>query len=214
MKGRATKFSDDELAWIEARAHLPRRLLHAAFYYVFLRDDVSQSNLTALCKRKGWLTGRDGRFQPGQEPPNKGRKGFTPPGSEKGWFRKGNVPHTARGAGHESIDKAGYVWIIVNETNPHTGAPTRRAMKHRWLWEQAHGPVPDGHVLKCLDGDKANTDPENWTLVPRALLPRLAGRWSRSYDDAPEEIKPTLLAIAKLEHAAREARRSKKERAA
>jgi hypothetical protein len=30
-------------------------------------------------------------------------------------------------------------------------------------------------ALKCLDGNKQNTDPSNWEAVPRALLPRLAG---------------------------------------
>jgi hypothetical protein len=214
MSGGWIRYSDEELAWIEARAHLPRRVLHAGFHYVFLRDDVTLDHIKALCTRRGWKTGRTGCFEKGHAPVNKGRTGFVAPGSEKGWFRKGNVPHTARGAGHESICKDGYVWLIVNETNPHTGAPTRRVMKHKWLWERANGPVPEGHALKCLDGDKTNTDPSNWIPVPRAIMPRLAGRWSRNYDSAPEELKPTLLAIAKLEHAAREARRTKKERAA
>ena len=36
-----------------------------------------------------------------------------------------------------------------------------------------------------------------------ALAPRLNGRFGRGYDTAPPELKPTILAIAKLEHAAR-----------
>ena len=70
------------------------------------------------------------------------------------------------------------------------------------LWEQAHGPVPDGMALKCL-GEKTNTDPANWVLVPRALLPRLNGRFGRGYDDAPAELKPAIMAVAKLEHGVR-----------
>lgn len=207
MKDNRISYSATELAWIEARSAMPRRELHAAFVAEFGRDDVSQANLTALCKRRGWLTGRTGRFTPGQKSWNKGTS-YTAPGSEKGWFRKGNVPHTHRGAGHEMIDpKDGYVWMIVNETNPHTGAPTRRVMKHRWLWVQANGPVPEGHVLKCLDGDKTNTDPSNWKPVPRALLPRLNGRFGRDYDTAPPDLKPLILATAELEHAARQTRK-------
>lgn len=211
MKGRAISYSADELAWIKACSDLPRKELHELFVQIFGRQDVSLTNLNALCKRNGWLTGRTGQFVKGEKrADNPARKGYAPPGCEKGWFRKGHVPHTARGAGHESIDqKDGYVWVIVDETNPHTGAPTRRVMKHRWLWEALHGPVPAGHALKCLDGDKTNTDPSNWTLVPRALLPRLNGRSGRQYDQAPAELKPTLLAIARLEHKAREARRAK-----
>ncbi|UFF43090.1 HNH endonuclease [Pseudosulfitobacter pseudonitzschiae] len=93
--------------------------------------------------------------------------------------------------------------MIVAETNPWTGAKTRPVHKHRWLWEQQNGPVPKGMVLKCLDGDKTNTDPSNWEPIPQALLPRLNGRFGRGYDAAPAEIKPTLLATAKLEHAVR-----------
>lgn len=207
MKGQRIRYSATELAWIKACSDMPRADLHALFVQVFNRTDVTVEKIKALCTRRGWITGRDGRFPKGNVPVNAGRKGQCAPGSEKGWFRKGHIPHTARGAGHESIDpKDGYVWMIVNERNPNTGAATRRVMKHKWLWEQANGPVPDGHALKCLDGNRQNIDPTNWIAVPRALLPRLNGRFGRDYDNAPAEIKPTLLAIAKLEHAARQAR--------
>ncbi|QIG80073.1 hypothetical protein [Stakelama tenebrarum] len=48
--------------------------------------------------------------------------------------------------------------------------------------------------------------PDNWTMIPRAMLPRLNGRFGRNYDAAPTDLKPTILAIAELEHRAREAR--------
>jgi hypothetical protein len=47
--------------------------------------------------------------------------------------------------------------------------------------------------------------------VPRALLPRLNGRFGRGYDEAPEELKPTIMAVAKLEHSVRERRKVKAE---
>lgn len=78
---------------------------------------------------------------------------------------------------------------------------------HVLLWEKTHGSVPEGYALKCLDGDRLNVDPSNWTVVPRAILPRLNGRFGRGFDQAPAELKPTILAVAKLEHAAREATR-------
>lgn len=213
MNGRAIPYLPEELAWIEANCHLPRTELHSGFCFRFGRRDVTVDHLKALCTRKGWQTGRSGCFPPGNVPANKGKKMPYHPNSAATRFRKGQRPHTWRGAGHESIDREGYVWLIVDELNPHTGADTRRVQKHRWLWERANGPVPDGHVLKCLDGDKTNTDPSNWEPIPKALLPRLNARFGRDYDAAPAEIKPTLLAITKLEHEARTLRRSK-ERAA
>jgi hypothetical protein len=207
--GKSIAFTPDQVAWLRVNATLPKGQVEGAFHAAFPGSSVTAAKIVSWRKRNGIATGRTGRFEKGSTPPNKGRKGYAPPGSEKGWFRKGQMPHNTQGAGHESIDDDGYVWIIVAETNPHTGAATHRVMKHRWLWEQANGPVPAGHALKCLDGDKANTDPSNWECVPRALLPRLNGRFGRDYDTAPAELKPTILAIAKLEHKAREARRAK-----
>lgn len=212
MKGRAIIYSAEELAWIKAMADEPRRETHALFVQAFNRPDVSLSNLSSLCKRNGWLTGRTGQFVKGEKrADNPSRKGHHPPGCEKGWFRKGNIPHTARGIGHESIDpKDGYVWIIVGETNPQTGAPTRRVMKHRWLWEKANGPVPEGYALKCLDGDRSNCDPSNWEAVKRGVLPRLNGgrhKKRMAYDEAPDELKPTVMAIAKVQQAVHELRK-------
>lgn len=217
MRGRPIQYSPDELAFVRENCTLPGRELHREFCQRFGREDVSATNLAALRKRNGWLTGRTGRFEPGQAAHNKGKtmSAETRAKVQRTWFRKGGRPHTYRGPGHESIDpKDGYVWLIVAETNPHTGAPTRRVLKHHWLWEQANGPVPEGHALKCLDGDRQNTDPGNWIAIPRALLPRLAGgRHGQylKYDDAPPELRKTLLAIAHLEDAARKRRRGKEE---
>lgn len=211
MKGHPLRYSEDELAYIEASAALPRAELHRRFQMWFARPEVTVDALKRLCLRRGWTTGRTGRFEKGLVPPNKGRKGVCAPGSEKGWFRKGNRTGRAnekwRPIGTERLSKDGYV-----ERKIHDGLPLQSRWRavHLIRWEEANGPVPDGHALKCLDGDRTNTDPSNWQAVPRALLPRLAGRWSPAYDTAPAELKPTIMAVAKLEQAAREARRHKR----
>lgn len=208
MNRRVIAYEPEELAFIERHKTLPRAEAHAMFCARFMRSDVSLQNFKALCTRKGWKTGRTGQIKKGNVPFNKGIKGWCAPGSEKGHFRKGQRPHTWRGAGHERIDsREGYVVMIVDEPNPWTGAATRPVHKHRWLWERANGPLPKGHVLKCLDGDRANTDPSNWVAIPRAMLPRLVGRFGRDFDNAPPEVKLTILAVVRLEHEAREARK-------
>lgn len=209
MKGRPIAYSEEELAWIEARKTLPRRELHAAFCERFDRRDVKLGALNSLCKRNGWLTGRDGRLKPGNVPFNKGKAMPSHPNSTKTQFRKGGLPHNTKYLGHERLAREGYVEISIAETNPHTGYERRYVQKHRYLWEKLNGPVPDGHCLKFLDGDKTNTDPANWEAIPRALLPRLNGRFGRGYDDAPAALKPLILATVKLEHAAREKERAK-----
>lgn len=206
MKGRKIIYSDAELAWLSANRTMTISDYHAGFIAEFGRDDVSANNLHALRKRKGWRTGRTGHFVKGQPSHNKGKKGVCAPGSEKGWFRAGAVPANRQPMFSERIGKDGYIEMKVPLRNPHTGHSTRFMHKHRYLWEQANGPLPDGMALKCLDGNRANCDPSNWEAIPRAMLPRLNGRFGRGYDAAPAEIKPLIMATAKLEHAARDAR--------
>jgi hypothetical protein len=50
----------------------------------------------------------------------------------------------------------------------------------------------------------------NWELVPRAILPLLNGGRNKrgiAYDQAPAELKPTVMAIAKLRHRGRAVRK-------
>lgn len=214
MKGRAIPYLPQELAWIAARKEMPRDEMHRMFCAYWGRDDVSLTALNALCKRKGWFTGRTGCFTKGLTPHNKGK---AMPAEVKAKcigtaFKSGNLPHNYRGPGSEFLcPKDGYIYMIIADDNARTNTKTRRVLKHKHLWEQANGPVPAGHALKCMNDDKTDCRPENWQPVPRAILPRLAGgnRYLKvmPFDGAPAELKPAILAVAKLEHAAREARR-------
>lgn len=214
-KGKNIPYSAEEMAWLEANRTMVIGEYHRAFVETFGRDDVSAVNLHSLRKRKGWRTGRTGCFAKGQEPHNKGKKcepgkGGRHPNARRTQFKKGG--RTGKAAlnyqpiGTERISEDGYL-----ERKVHDGLPmqSRWQLVHRIEWEAANGPVPADHCLKCLDGDKLNTDPANWECIPRALLPRLAGgnRYHRilAFDEAPVELKPTVLAIAKLAHMAREA---------
>lgn len=199
-------YSAEELAWIEAHSTLPRRDAHAQFCAAFGRQDVSLTNLTALCKRNGWLTGRDGRLQPGNVPPNKGKKMPFNENNARTQFKKGNLPHNTKYLGHERVSVDGYVEISIAETNPHTGYERRYVLKHVHLWEKANGPVPEGMCLKCIDSDRLNTDPSNWELIPRSMLPLLGARSAVKYDQAAPELKPAVMAIAKLKYRVRHAR--------
>ena len=205
-RGRNLKYSPVERDWVRSHISLSNEALHAGFVATFGRSDVSVEKLVGLRKRMGWTTGRNTRFQPGQIPANKGKpcepgRGGRHPNARRTQFCKGQEPHNTKFLGHERVNKDGYVEISVAETNPHTGYHRRYVHKHVHLWTQKNGPVPAGHALKCLDGDKTNCDPDNWEAVPRALLPRLNGRFGRGYDAAPQDLKPTILLVAKLEHA-------------
>lgn len=198
MKATYLSYSPSELAWIKRHRATPRREAHAAFCDTFSRTDVSHDNFAALCTRKGWATGRTGCFPKGHAPANRGKTMPCHPNSAKTQFKKGGLPHNTKYLGHDRVTVDGYVEISIADTNPHTGFSRRYVLKHKHLWETLHGPVPAGHVLKCL-GDRLNSDPSNWEMIPRSVLQMLNHRTRTiDYDDAPPELKPTILAVAKL----------------
>lgn len=212
MKGRAIAYSAAEIDWLEANRTLPISQYHAAFVDAFGRA-VSPQNLHALRKRRGWRTGRTGCFAKGQVPANKGKSMPHHPNSAATRFQKGS--RTGRAAenyqpiGTERLSQDGYL-----ERKIHDGLPmqSRWRLVHLVEWEAINGPAPEGMCLKCLDGDRANTDPANWTLISRGVLPRLnGGKATRvmAYDTAPAELKPALLAMAQIEDRASQLRRRK-----
>lgn len=207
MKGRAVPYSPEELQWLEERSDWPRRVLHSVFCCLFERRDIKVDDIKALCSRRKWKTGRTGQFKPGAAPLNKGKRMPYNARSAATRFKKGQRPKNTRVVGDERISKDGYVEICVPEVNPYTGFEHRFVLKHRWLWEQRNGPVPTGFCLKCIDGNRQNTEPENWQAIPRKMLPYVSGRFGFDYDHAPGELKPTILAVAKLKLGSREKRR-------
>lgn len=192
-------YSDAELAWLQARKETPRRELHAAFVAEFGRE-VSFDNLKALMKRKGWLTGRSGCFVPGQAAYNKGMKVPLAQQSVATQFkhgdRRGRAATLYKPIGTERTSADGYL-----ERKIHDGLPLQSRWRavHLIRWEAEFGPVPDGQVLKCLDGDRSNTDPSNWAALPKGMVPKLSLR--RGYDQAPAELRPVIMTLTKLEHA-------------
>ena len=114
---------------------------------------------------------RKGQFRKGQTPHNKGksRKYWASEESQqrmaKGQFKPGQVrddnPNGRKNKpiGHEKVYADGYVWIITEHG---------RKQKHRWLWEQANGPIPPDHCVKFKDGNRMNCSIDNLYLVSRA----------------------------------------------
>ncbi len=154
----------------------------------------SESAIRAATKNHGFKSGRDGRFRTGHMSWNKGTKGLT--GRNITTFKKGNIPLNSKPLGHERIcSKDGCFLKKIAEKNPYTGALTRYQYKHVWLWEKKHGTVPDGMIVAYRDGNNKHCILKNLMLITRAELLQLN---QSGYKDMPDEIKPSLLALAKL----------------
>lgn len=206
-KCKAIRYSRSELAWIEANCTLARKAPHQAFCMTFGRGDVSLEHYNALCKRKGWQTGRDGRMTKGSIPWNKGKEcpegeGGKHPNARRTQFKPG-VRHGVavklyKPIGTERLSKEGYL-----ERKIHDGMPLQSRWRaiHLIRWEEVNGNLPRGMCLKCLDGNRRNTDPDNWAAIPRGAIPFLNGHRGYDYDRMPDELKPAMLVLAKVKHA-------------
>lgn len=148
-------------------------------------------------------SGLDGRFKKGCIPHNKGKKGIIYPGSEKGWFPKGNTPKNHRPVGSERINVEGYIEIKVAE-------PNKWEYKHVEIWESVNGKVPKSHVVIFLDGDRLNTDISNLKLIARKEL-LIMNRYGLFQDDA--ELTETAANLAKVIDAKHKARHRIKQEA-
>lgn len=181
----AHKYSEIELNWVKWHAALERQELADKFNERF-GTALTAGQLTSLRKRKGWLTGRDGRFK-------KGQAKITGSGAKKPnttSFKKGNRPANYVPVGTEIIDGDGYRRVKVAD-------PHEWEFVHRRTWEKHNGPIPPGMVIRFRDGNKQNADNiENLVMVTRAEHVHLT---RRGYNGAHEEIKPTLLTLSKLE---------------
>lgn len=106
------------------------------------------------------------RFKKGQPSHNKGvrRPGYCVGRMGETQFKKGENPHTWVPVGTERV-RMGYVWIKVRDDL----RPARKnwISKHQHIWEQAHGPVPAGHIVRFKDNNRTHLALENLECVSR-----------------------------------------------
>lgn len=102
---------------------------------------------------------------------------------------------TAKPIGSETF-KGGYWWVKVadnplpkNYTAVDRMANWRR--KHRVIYEQAYGPIPDGHLVVFLDGNRENFDLDNLYCCSRKIQTVMMrnGWWTDSKEHTLTAIK-------------------------
>ena len=110
-------------------------------------------------------SGLKGYFKKGHIPFNKGMKGLSQ-GGEQTQFKKGNKPANWMPVGSERVNADGYIDVKIQDGK----LQKNWKAKHIILWEEAHEPVPEGHVVIFADGDKLNVTLENLLLISRKEL--------------------------------------------
>lgn len=129
---------------------------------------MAKASLLGLKKSSEFLSeqsknkGQGGQFKKGLIPHNKGKKlsDSTKAKLAKTMFKSGNRPHNTLQVGAETQGKDGYVMVKIAEPN---------------VWQYKHHvaygePVPTGHKVIFLDGNKYNFERDNLQLVSNAEL--------------------------------------------
>lgn len=158
--------------------------------------EFGENQIDAYIKNHGYKSGRTGCFKKGNKPWNTGSKGQGLTKANAGSFKKGNVPETIRPLYFERKNKDKLIEIKVPIPNVAKKTKTRFMHKQRWVYEQHFGPIPDGYVVSFRDGNRENFDPENLMLLSKAEM--LSFNQNR-YMDAPDELKPSVAALSKLQ---------------
>lgn len=107
-----------------------------------------------------------GQFEKGNIPANKG-KTMTPEQYKKckaTMFKKGNIPFNRREIGSERYNERDGILIKVQDGH----LQNNWMPKSRYIYEQAHGKIPEGHKVIFADGNNRNLDLDNLVLVSSA----------------------------------------------
>lgn len=136
-------------------------------------DNDRVSNVKANLKRRRGidLTTHINRgcYRKGISPPNKGKKWdeyLTKEQQERArttTFKKGNIPPNRSEIGQERITQDGYTEVKVQD-----GALNKNwVLKHRYIYEQHYGKIPDGYNVMFADKNRQNFDIDNLILVSK-----------------------------------------------
>lgn len=104
-------------------------------------------------------------------------------------FKKGHIPATKKPIGYERTLPNGYTWVKVAE-------PDVFRQKHRVIYEQHFGSIPQGYNVMFADRNKQNFDITNLVLVSNAELCTM-NQNKLIYKDCGEATKCGLI-LAKL----------------
>ena len=160
-KKKQHKWTDDEKKYLASIVKGSSykditKLMNEKFEYEF-----SEEQIKGAMFRNKLTTGTGGHFRKGSIPWNKGLKGYM--GANKTSFKKGTIPPNYKPVGTERIVKDGYIEVKVED-------PNKWELKHRIVYKEHHGNIPDGYNVIFADRDKRNFDIDNLILVSKAQM--------------------------------------------
>lgn len=163
---------------------------------------ITAKQMNTFKKNHGLVSGLDCRFKKGSVPANKGTKGVYNVGGNRTSFKPGHKPLNYKPVGYERVDRDGYTLVKVSDD----GAWHERwRHKHKVIWEEANGPIPEGHVVLFADQDRSNIVLDNLILIPQSSL-SIVNRRGLLFKDA--DLTKTGLIMADIYKKVGERKRS------
>jgi hypothetical protein len=146
--------------------------------------------------QKGTTIGQAFWFKKGNVAKNKGHRcpGYGPGRMKETQFKKGHRGGVAlevyRPIGSERIGKGGYLQRKIHDGWP---LQSRWRAVHLILWEQANGPLPKGHAVIFINGDRSDIRLDNLACITRReLMAR------NSVHNLPKPLAQTVQLLGRL----------------
>ncbi|MDD4566087.1 MAG: HNH endonuclease signature motif containing protein [Eubacteriales bacterium] len=111
-------------------------------------------------------SGLTGQFKKGQTAWNKGKECPPRGRTAETQFKKGHQPHNHLEVGSEILNTDGYWQVKIAE-------PNTWELKHRLVYKELHGEIPEGYVVLFADQDRNNFDTDNLILISKQQLVRM-----------------------------------------
>jgi hypothetical protein len=186
-RGISILFPEEQIKYIKKmyQLHQPERvaeLLNKKF-----NVNITGKQIKGFVHNKGINCERTGLFKKGEKPWNAGTKGLMKPNS--GSFKKGDIPICYREIGSQRINVDGYKEVKVAD-------PNKWELLHRHNWAKVHGKENMPENLRFKDCDKMNCEVAN--LEPLTNQEHMTLN-NMSFNKMPEELRPIVLSIAKLD---------------
>lgn len=102
-------------------------------------------------------------------------------------FKMPSEPSHSKPVGSERMTKRGIIQIKIERG--------KWIDKHRYIWEQANGPVPDNHVIIFMNDDKTDLRLENLKCISRRELSYMN---KHQYDIYDEESKEAAILLSMI----------------